>query len=306
MLCLFSILCCVSMLLNQLPLSSSWRALALSSSCKQVHRLFSFKRPHSLNVNNEVKMPNGLLAVYKKQGYSSANVVAKVKHTLEKGYKTKTGVKGSVKVGHGGTLDPLAEGVLVLGVGSGTKLLNSYLSGTKAYHGIGKLGNDTDTQDSEGKSINIVDCSHITLDDIRRALPSFCGEIMQVPPMYSAIHVNGERSFDIARKGGFVEHPPRKVMVYKISLDTVESKLPYFSIDVECGGGCYVRTLIHDIAQSCKGAAHMTSLLRTQHGGFELQDCLHESDFDFDFICDHVDYCNDKVGLDTTTSPSHY
>lgn len=192
----------------------------------------------------------------------------------------------------------MAEGVLVLGVGKGTKLLESYLTGSKKYTGTGKLGEETDTLDSTGKVINTIDCSNVTLEDIESVLPRFRGDIMQIPPMYSALHSNGSRLYSLAREGVVVEREARSVHCFDISLVRNEDKYPYFTIDVECGGGFYVRSVIADIANSCNGIAHMTKLVRLKQGIFTIDDCLHESDWNYSNIVEKIRLCSKKAQID--------
>jgi tRNA pseudouridine55 synthase len=221
-------------------------------------------------LSNNKKM-NGIFGVVKPKGCTSAAVVARIKKALQ--------AKGTrLKVGHGGTLDPLATGVLVIGVGHGTKLLHQCLSGTKVYRAAAIFGNETDTQDSTGSSTAQKSCSHVTERMIEAVLSEFTGDIMQTPPMYSAIRKNGKRLYELARAGIQIEVPARKVRVHKISLDMSSSRLPEFGLIVECGGGTYIRTLIQDIARALQTCAHMTCLKRTastsQGSRFEIENCL--------------------------------
>eukprot|EP01035_Chromulina_nebulosa_P018468 gene18468-24178_t len=239
------------------------------------------------------------VAVYKPMNYSSANIVAKIKYILQNGEKSITNVKRNIKVGHGGTLDPLAQGVIVLGVGKGTQLLSEYLIGSKGYKATGILGSETNTLDCTGEVIKVKDCSHITIDRINQELIHFRGNITQIPPMFSALNRGGVRLYELARKGIEVERTPRDVTVYSLELDKHQPGLPYFNLLIECSGGFYVRSLISDLAVRCDGLAHMTDLIRTKQGIFEIDDCIYEDEWEYDKICDHIRKCSLKVGLDS-------
>jgi tRNA pseudouridine55 synthase len=178
--------------------------------------------------------------------------------------------------------------VLVLGIGSGTTKLTEYLSGTKKYSAIAKLGTSTDTLDSTGEVLQTTDCSHITIDTLQLSLNAFRGEISQVPPMYSALKKNGKRLSDLARSGEVVIREPRAVTVYQLELLPDRVKLPEFAFEVECSGGFYVRSLIDDIAKSCGGLAHMTHLCRIKQGPFVTSDCIHEDNWEFDKIIETI------------------
>ena len=234
-----------------------------------------------------VSVPSGLLCVFKPTGWSSARVVSRVKYLLG----------GKVAVGHGGTLDPLAEGVLVLGIGRGTKLLTSYLKTSKAYIAVGCLGAEYDTQDSTGSVVEMIDSSHITDDQIESCLQKFRGETLQVPPMYSALKFQGKKLYQLARQGKVVERQPRPVHVYHLALRRHAVHLPQFSVEIECAGGYYVRTLISDLGKACGVCAYMTSLTRTKQGPFVLTDCLTQQDWNQDGIIAQIKINSQKVGL---------
>lgn len=249
-----------------------------------------------------VHVPSGLLAVYKPQNWTSSDVVNKIKFTLQRGgQELAGGRKCKIKVGHGGTLDPLAEGVLVLGIGDGTKLMGQFLSGTKEYKGTALLGSETDTLDSEGVVVETVDSSHISRNDLDKALASFRGEIMQMPPMYSALKKDGKKLYELARAGIEVEREKRPVTIYSIELaddlNQTSPQLPEFALAVSCSGGTYIRTLISDIARACNGRAHMTGLVRCKQGPFVLTDCLYEQDWKYQELIDTLHRHNALAGL---------
>jgi tRNA pseudouridine55 synthase len=247
-------------------------------------------------------VPSGLLALYKPPGFTSNDALGKLKRVLYQVIREQTGEKPKLKVGHGGTLDPLAEGVLVVGIGKGTKQLQEYLSGPKSYRALALLGSETDTLDNTGTVTETAESSHVTREMLGQSLSQFRGDIQQVPPMYSALKKDGKKLYELARKGIEIERPPRAVTVYKLDLlsewkETGESiKLPAFGLDISCGGGFYVRSCISDIGKACESRAHMTSLVRTKQGPFDLDDCLHLDDWNFDAICAHIIKCSSKLG----------
>lgn len=231
--------------------------------------------------------PSGIIAVYKPKSWTSNDVVRKLKVTILNGLRLETSCnvgRNCVKIGHGGTLDPLAEGVLVIGINRGTKYLHQYLTGTKEYLVTAKFGIATDTYDCTGKIINIKDCNHISQMDINRSLEDFTGEIDQVPPMYSALKLNGKRLYEYAREGSVVERSPRRVLVERIQYMPNRLLLPEFELKIICGGGFYVRSLIHDLGIKLNTYAHMTSLVRSKQGAFDLSMCLKEEDWNIDNI----------------------
>lgn len=260
-----------------------------SPSFTSLTRLSSLARDRSLRVSLDSSSSldlNGVFAVYKPQNFTSAQIVSKLKWIVSKELK-KLGVSHNIKVGHGGTLDPLAEGVLVIGIGKGTKLLDSYLKGNKQYIALAQTGTATDTLDSQGVVVASAAVEHLTEDLLRQNLNPFRGEIDQIPPMYSALRKNGRKLYEYARKGEVVERASRRVTVYSLSLlppaslsrffpsSSLQYDLPhYFGVEVECSGGFYVRTLIDDLGRHIGSAAHMIRLLRKKQGIFQLEDCL--------------------------------
>ena len=220
----------------------------------------------SNNVSNVVNIPSGLAAIYKPKGWSSAEVVYKLRVLMRDGLQARTGCskrKSIIKVGHGGTLDPLAQGVLVVGFGKGTKLMDTYLSGIKAYQAIAKLGYETDSYDANGAITETVDSTHVTYDMLENALQQYRGDILQTPPMYSALKIDGQRLYTLARQGLEVDREARPVTTYKLELVrkphpyllaetndiNSELNLPLFGLDIECSGGFYVRSIIRDVAR---------------------------------------------------------
>jgi tRNA pseudouridine55 synthase len=203
-----------------------------------------------------VSPPEGLVVVYKPRGITSHDVVDGVRRIL-----------GTKKVGHAGTLDPMAQGVLVLGVGRATRLLR-YLSGLdKEYEGTGVLGVETDTLDADGEVVRTAPVD-VRRDALEKAMSSFVGEIDQVPPAYSAVKVGGERMYKAARRGEAVEAEPRHVRVDAFELSRYDS--PEFDFVVRCSSGTYVRSLVADVGTAVGPGAHLSRLVRTRVGPFGL------------------------------------
>ncbi|TSK14744.1 putative tRNA pseudouridine synthase 1 [Bagarius yarrelli] len=179
--------------------------------------------------------------------------------------------KQVIKLGHGGTLDSAASGVLVVGIGEGTKMLTSMLSGSKKYTAVGEMGKATDTFDATGNVVQEKSFDHITREEFEKKLKQFTGEIMQVPPLYSALKKDGKRLSTLLKEGHEVEaKPARPVTVYSLSLQDFNP--PLFTLDVECGGGFYVRSLVHDLGKALSSCAHVRELTRTKQGQFTLQE----------------------------------
>jgi tRNA pseudouridine55 synthase len=211
---------------------------------------------------------SGLLAVYKPKQWTSNDVVQKVKGVIQHAQN-----KQLIKVGHGGTLDPMAEGVVVIGVGSGTKKLDSYLSGKKTYCATATFGTATNTLDATGTVVLSKDCSFLKRDQIEAKLSLFTGSIQQTPPMFSALKSKGVRLYELARKGIEISRPPRTVFVHKLVIE--KDFLPKSMVfHIECDGGFYVRSFIDDLATSVDACAHMSELVRIQQGPFWTKDCL--------------------------------
>lgn len=291
-------------------LAGSFKLSRLGASINTTKRGLSYMRQSGNDdAKSVVTVPSGLIAVYKPQEWSSSDVVGKVRNILRNGAKMEAGKKGKVniKVGHGGTLDPLATGVLVLGIGEGTKMLQQYLTGSKSYAATALLGTETDTLDSTGNVTSTETWSHLSMSDIDKALEDFRGEISQVPPMFSALKRNGKKLYDLARQGIEVERESRRVTIYELSLGKEPKGLPEFSLDVSCSGGTYIRTLCADIARSVNSRAHMTSLVRTKQGPFVLSDCLPVEEWTYEALCmeiSDVSIRKDELPLSTDLKPA--
>lgn len=241
-------------------------------------------------------LAEGLMAVEKPIDWTSQDVVSYVRGILERDARERGAKvtpirrrsnkgKMKIKVGHGGSLDPLATGVLVLGVGRGTKELQQFLSGGKKYRAGAKVGFETTTLDMEGNITKTGPIEGITASTIESVMPKFEGRIMQVPPIFSALKRNGKRMYAAAREGKTAEDlkiEAREVEIYSISFNPVNDNgetYPCFGVDVECGGGTYIRSLIRDIGYEVNSCATMTSLVRTQQSQFSLEDALKKDDW---------------------------
>lgn len=200
-------------------------------------------------------------------GLTSHDVVARVRRLLrERDLK-------HVKVGHAGTLDPLATGVLVVCLGAATRLSEYVMNHDKTYRASIMLGVETETYDAEGEIVSTVDASHIGRADVERALSAYVGEIAQIPPMYSAIKQGGKKLYDLARAGQVVERAPRPVTIHAITVETFEAVQPETPIavcEIKCSAGTYIRSLAHDLGAALGVGAHLTGLERTASGAFSV------------------------------------
>ena len=206
-------------------------------------------------------MPDGILIIDKPAGWTSMDVCAKLR-----------GILREKRIGHAGTLDPMATGVLPVFVGRATKAVQFAENGRKEYHAVLKLGTVTDTQDTTGTALETHPVT-VGADEVRAALEHFTGELLQLPPMYSAIKQNGKKLYEIARAGGEVERKPRHVTIYRLDC-TGERKDGDFELEVECSKGTYIRTLCDDIGRELGCGACMSGLRRTRAGGFDVRDAL--------------------------------
>ena len=205
--------------------------------------------------------PHGVAVIDKPAGWTSHDVVARIR-----------GVLGTRKVGHSGTLDPDATGVLVLGVGKATRLLRFLTDLPKSYVGEIVLGVETSTLDAAGEVTATHDMSSITYSQVRSATGPLTGPIEQIPPMVSAVKVGGRRLHELAREGIEIERRPRPVTVYRYDIEPVPGEPRVWRCEVDCSSGTYVRTLAADLGAALGGGAHLRSLRRTAVGGFTLDD----------------------------------
>ena len=201
---------------------------------------------------------NGILLVDKPQDWTSHDVVAKLR-----------GVFGERRIGHSGTLDPLATGLLVVFLGKATKAVEFSEAAEKEYIAHLRLGLETDTQDITGSVLHTSN-SVPNATQVESVLQQFRGEILQIPPMYSAIKVNGQKLYDVARRGGEVERAPRPITIHALSL--LGEQNGDYILKVRCSKGTYIRTLCHDIGQALGCGGVMTALRRTRVGSYSVQD----------------------------------
>ncbi len=204
---------------------------------------------------------DGILNINKPQGFTSFDVVARVKR-----------LTGERRVGHAGTLDPAATGVLPVCLGQGTRVTEFFMEAAKTYQAQIELGVATDTYDATGKVVQQEDSSGISLRQFETALASFCGLLTQTPPMYSALKHHGQRLYQLARAGITVDRKSRPIKIYRIEL--INWQPPAATIEVECGKGTYIRSLAHDLGQSLGCGAHLKSLIRLRCGPFNLNDAV--------------------------------
>lgn len=206
---------------------------------------------------------NGILCMNKPQDFTSFDVIGKLR-----------GILHMKRLGHTGTLDPMATGVLPILVGTATKACDILPNQDKTYQATVVFGKATDTLDIWGKPLQDYPEQHVTEAALRAVLPEFLGDITQLPPMYSAVSVNGKRLYELARKGETVERPTRTVHIDAITLDAFDETQQTATLTVSCGKGTYIRTLLSDVGQRLGGDAVMTALTRTAACGYPLQDCL--------------------------------
>jgi tRNA pseudouridine55 synthase len=205
--------------------------------------------------------PHGVAVIDKPAGWTSHDVVAKTR-----------GVLGTRRIGHSGTLDPDATGVLVLGVGKATRLLRFLTELPKSYVGEIVLGTETSTLDAGGEVTATHDMSSLTDAEVRAATGPLTGAIEQIPPMVSAVKIDGKRLYELAREGKVVERAPRAVTVHRFDVEPVPNEAGVWRCEIDCSSGTYVRTLAADLGTALGGGAHLRSLRRTAVGGFTLDD----------------------------------
>ena len=205
------------------------------------------------------------LNIYKPKGKTSHDVVAILRRV--------TKIK---QIGHTGTLDPFAEGVLPVCIGKATRLIE-YLADDKAYIGTVQLGKSTTTYDIEGDMVKVSD-KEVSIEEIEKALQSFRGEVEQFPPIYSAIKVNGKKLYEYARKGEEVEIKPRKVTIKNLKILNYDSKNRVLELYIECSKGTYIRSIANDLGEVLGVYGHLTKLVRVKAGEFEIKDCIRLED----------------------------
>lgn len=207
-----------------------------------------------------MNMTSGILLIDKPEGVTSFEVVRRARRVLQ--------VR---KIGHLGTLDPLATGLLPLCVGEATKLAPFLMPEPKTYRALVRLGEETDTQDATGQ-VTARNDKWPDPEQVRRAAAGFVGEIEQIPPMYSALHYQGERLYKLARRGETVDLPPRQVTIYRLAVEEVA--LPLVTMVVTCSQGTYIRTLAADLGTALRCGAHLAALRRLQVGSWSVEEAL--------------------------------
>ncbi len=225
---------------------------------------------------------NGIICVNKPQDFTSFDVIAKLR-----------GILRIKRLGHGGTLDPMATGVLPVFVGTATKACDIMPDNSKSYLASFRLGQTSDTQDITGEILSSSDMT-VGYDVLNDVLPCFRGKIMQLPPMYSAVQVNGQRLYDLARQGIEVERTPREIEISSLSLVDYDEEKREGVLEIGCSKGTYIRTIINDIGEKLGCGGIMTSLVRTSSGGFTLNDC---------FTFDEIQNARDEERLEELILP---
>lgn len=225
---------------------------------------------------------NGIICVNKPQDFTSFDVIAKLR-----------GILRIKRLGHGGTLDPMATGVLPVFVGTATKACDIMPDNSKSYLASFRLGQTSDTQDITGEILSSSDMT-VGYDMLNDVLPCFKGKIMQLPPMYSAVQVNGQRLYDLARQGIEVERTPREIEISSLSLVDYDEEKREGVLEIGCSKGTYIRTIINDIGEKLGCGGIMTSLVRTSSGGFTLNDC---------FTFDEIQNARDEERLEELILP---
>lgn len=204
---------------------------------------------------------DGIILINKPRGPNSFHIVSKVKRLIDGG-----------KVGHGGTLDPLATGVLVVLIGKATKKSSFLLTADKEYIARIRLGITTDTLDAEGVVLRREEPPRYPVEKIIEILDSFEGEILQTPPVHSALKYRGRKLYELARKGMWVDPKPRLVKIYRIEL--LDYNTPWLTVEIECSKGTYIRALARDVGEKLGCGAYLADLTRTKVGRFTLEDCV--------------------------------
>lgn len=226
----------------------------------------------------------GIINVLKPPGMTSHDVITKIRHM----YHIK-------KAGHAGTLDPDAAGVLPVFLGNATRLLEYASAERKCYRAEALLGVRTDTGDDSGTPVEEKTAAHLTRAKLEQVLAQFRGQIMQVPPMYSALKVQGKKLYEYARQGQEIVREPRPIEIFRLQLVTYDP--PYFTLDIECSKGTYIRTLLEDIAAAADACACMTFLLRTGAGRYPLAEA---------FTLEEIAATPEKVLLPPETAVAHF
>jgi tRNA pseudouridine55 synthase len=226
---------------------------------------------------------DGFLLIDKEKGMTSFDVIRVLKR--------KFGVK-KLKIGHAGTLDPIATGLMIIAIGKATKLLGRFLGADKTYIGSAKFGAVSDTYDADGQITEMSGIEPVSLDMIKKVVQeNFTGKINQMPPKFSAKKVNGKRAYDLARKGEDFVLKPKEVEIYDFRILSFEWPRAEFS--VSCSSGTYIRSLVHDLGQALGVGAYMDSLRRIQIGRAKIEDAVKISEFEVE--------SNGLIGLESSS-----
>jgi len=226
---------------------------------------------------------DGFLLIDKEKGMTSFDVIRVLKR--------KFGIK-KLKIGHAGTLDPIATGLMIVAIGKATKLLGGFLGANKTYIGSAKFGAVSDTYDADGKITEMSDIAPVSLDLIKKVVQEkFVGKINQMPPKFSAKKVDGKRAYDLARKGEEFTLKPKEIEVYDFKI--LSFKWPHVEFSVSGSSGTYIRSLVHDLGQALKVGAYMDSLRRTQIGNAKIADAVRISEFEVE--------SNGLIGLESSS-----
>ncbi len=213
-----------------------------------------------------------VLLIDKPLDWTSFQVVNKLRWAIRKEFDLK-----KIKVGHAGTLDPLASGLLILCTGKFTKKIDTFQAQEKTYTGSFTLGATRPSYDMETEVDSEYPIDHISDADLERVRMSFCGEINQVPPIFSALKKDGKKLYELAREGKTTEIPSRKITIFEFKLTSVE--LPVVRFEVKCSKGTYIRSLAHDFGKALKSGAYLSELRRTEIGDFKVDDAQSIEDF---------------------------
>lgn len=228
------------------------RAVTLGETFRQPKLSFDFELGEILNINKPV-------------GWTSFDVVKKIRGQLN--------IK---KVGHAGTLDPFATGVLLICTGRATKKVEDLMNLKKEYIARIEFGKTTDSYDLTGTIVSERSADNLELENIKQVIKQFDGEIYQTPPMYSAVKVNGERLYKLARRGEVVERKPRKIRIYQT--DVIDFRNPFLKLRIVCSRGTYIRALANDMGEILGCGGYLTSLTRTRVGDYKLEDSFEIKD----------------------------
>lgn len=227
-----------------------------------------------LDINKVEDFQSGvIIPINKPYEWTSFDVVKKIKNQIVRKLRQTLDIRfKSFKVGHAGTLDPLAEGLVLICTGKATKKVNQLMADEKEYIATIELGKTTPSYDLETDYDNTFPTDHINEDVVRNVLKSFIGEQDQIPPVYSAKNINGKRAYEYARKGEKIELKANKITIYEIEL--LNYKMPLITIKVVCSKGTYIRSLAYDIGKKLNSGGHLVKLIRTRIGSYKLDSSL--------------------------------